>query len=265
MTQPPPDPFGQPVQPGPTLPAGPPQPYPPHPGAMPYPGHTGPPGYPPGLPPHGGTPETSRTKAVWALVLAILPLCLTWIAAAVLAIMVLAGPRDGQKRGRGMAWAALVVVGLWVIGSIVAAVAIIASIPADRDDDGTVTSGGEVFAEDLRVGDCIDEGVDELFGEDETVFTLTVRPCDESHNAEVYHEVQLDTGSFPGDSSVMDSAEDACFGQFEPWVGQSYDLSELDYTYFYPTEETWAAGDRLISCIVVSLDEVTGTLEGSGR
>lgn len=263
MTQPPPDPFGQPVQPGPTSPVGPPQAYPPHPGAMPYPG---PPGYPPALPPRGGTPESSRTKAVWALVLALLPLCLTWIAAAVLAIMVLAGPRDGLKRGRGMAWSALVVVVLWVMGSIVAAVVIIASIPADRDDDGTITSGGEVFAEDLRVGDCIDEDFDELFGEtDDLVLTLTVRPCDESHTGEVYHEVELDPGSFPGDSSVMDSAEDACFGQFEAWVGQSYDLSELDYTYFYPTEETWATDDRLISCIVVSPDEVTGTLEGSGR
>lgn len=242
------DPYGQPIQPPPpTFPVGPPQGYP---------------GYPPPPRPGGATPEASRTKAIWALVLAILPLCLTWIAAAVLAIIVLVGPRDGQRRGRGMAWASLVIVALWLVGSVIALVVVVASIPADRDDDGEVTSGGEVFAEDLQLGDCLAEAFDEY---DEDVYTVTVVPCDEPHNGEVFHETQLDDATFPGEDEVFARADDVCFEAFEPWVGTSYDDSFLDFTYYAPSEDSWDYGDRLITCVVISPDDVDESLEGSER
>lgn len=246
------DPFGQTVQPPP-------------PGLPGYPSQQWNPIYPPhnpGLPPHRDDAGSSRTKAVWALVLAILPLCVTWIAAAVLAIIVLAGPRDGQRRGRGMAWSALVIVALWVVGSIVAAVLVIASVPADRDDDGEVTSGGEVFAEDLQVGDCLAE---DFGSDDEEVFTVSVLPCDEPHNGEVFHELELPAGDYPGDRTVAVDADEACYQEFDPWVGTPYEDSELDYFTYLPTQESWDYDDRLITCVVIAPDDVTGTLEGSNR
>lgn len=243
--------------------------------------------------PSAPDPDTSRTRAIWAVVLAIVPLCLTWIVAAVLAIMVLVGPRDGQKRGRGMAWSALGVVAAWGVASVVVATVLLVTASDERDtdrddnrtddragsreddrdhssengsdDDSDSGSDTKVFVSDLAVGDCIDEDVEDLFGEGLAPLTLTVRPCDESHIGEVYHETDLGSGSYPGDEQVFTAAEQSCLEQFEPWVGQTYERSALDFTYFSPSEDSWAYGDRLISCIVVSPDEVTGTLEGSGR
>lgn len=250
------DPYGQPVQPPPPqFPTGPPQGYPGYP-------PQGFPAYPPGLPQRDDS-ASSRTKAVWALVLAILPLCLTWIAAAVLAIIVLAGPSDGRRRGRGMAWWSLGIVATWLVASVVLAIVLVASVPADRDEDGNVTSAGEVFPEDLRTGDCID---DRFEGDAETAdLTVTVVPCDEPHPSELYHTEQLDDGPYPGESEIFARAEESCDEAFEPWVGVPYVESELEGFYYYPTEESWDYGDRAISCIVIAPGDVTGTLEGSGR
>ncbi|GAA1731504.1 DUF4190 domain-containing protein [Aeromicrobium alkaliterrae] len=265
MTGTPPDPFsptGGPAHPPPPSPV-------PQPGYPAPPGHptAGYPGFPPGpqgLPPDPSSAARSRTQAVWALVLAIVPLCISQIVAVVLAIIVLVGPSDGQRRGKGMASASLVVVALWTVGVVVALVVGLASIPADRDDDGTVTSGGEVPAEDLRLGDCLDEDFFDTDADDQ-VYTVTVRPCDEPHTGEVYHEVTLDDGSYPGDRDVAMQADEACYQEFSAWVGTSYEDSELEYFNYLPTQESWDTGDRLITCVVISMDDVTGTLEGSSR
>lgn len=247
------DPFGQPVQtpPAQRYPAYPPQPW--YPGCPPY---------PPGPPQPGEDAAASRTKAVWALVLAILPLCLTWIAAAVLAIMVLVGPHDGQRRGRGMAWASLVIVTLWTIGSVVLAVVLIASVPADRDDNGDITSGGEVSVEDLVVGDCLAE---EFSGHEENVYTVSARPCDEPHNGEVFHDLELTEPEFPGDAEMSEIADSTCYQAFEPFVGLTYEDSELDFYYYVPTAQTWKYGDRLVTCVLISPEDVSETLQGSER
>ena len=242
------DPYGQPMQPPPpTFPVAPPQGYV---------------GYPPPPRPAGETPKASRTKAIWALVLAILPLCLTWIVAVVLAIMVLVGPRDGQRRGRGMAWASLVIVALWTIASVVLAVVLIASVPADRDEDGDVTSGGEVSVEDLVVGDCLAE---EFSGDEENVYTVSAQPCDEPHNGEVFHDLEATEPEFPGDVQMGELADRTCYQAFEPFVGLTYEDSELDFYYYVPTAQTWKYGDRLITCVLITPEDVTGTLKGSGR
>jgi len=224
--------------------------------------------YPPGMPGPAqpvSDPGKSRAKAIWALVLAILPLCgISWIVAVVLAVLVLVGPRDGQPRGRGMAWAAIVVVVLWIVAVVIGIVVGLLSIPADRDEDGNVTSGGEVFTTDLRTGDCLDE---DLFAEDatDTALTVTVVPCGEPHAAQVYENTDLDAGSYPGESAIFDEAESRCYDAFEPWVGTSYETSELEVFYYYPTSESWEQDDRTITCVVISPDDVTESLEGSAR
>jgi energy-coupling factor transporter transmembrane protein EcfT len=224
--------------------------------------------YPPGMPGPAqpvSDPGKSRTKAVWALVLAILPLCgISWIAAVVLAILVLIGPRDGQSRGRGMAWAAIAIVVLWIVAVVVAIVVGVLSIPADRDEDGNVTSRGEIFTTSLRTGDCIDE---DLFAEDatDTAVTVTVVPCGEPHPAQVYASVDLDPGTYPGENAIFDEADTLCYDEFEAWVGTSYETSELEVFYYYPTAETWEQDDRAISCVVIAPEDVTASLQGSGR
>ncbi len=52
---------------------------------------------------------------VWALVLAILPLFITWLVSIGLAVAVLLRPDDGWRRGRGPAIAALAISAAWIL------------------------------------------------------------------------------------------------------------------------------------------------------
>jgi len=259
------DPYGQPVQP-----SGPPTGQQPS-GTPPY-TYGYPPGYPPTYPPGGPyqrptpDPSSSRSKAIWALVLAILPLCgVSWIVSLVLAIMVLSGPRDGQPRGRGMAWASIVIVVLWVIAAIVGVIVAIgfavSNYSVERDADGQVTSRGDLFPEELRVGDCLDEDVPTP---DETDWTETVVPCDDPHSGQIYLLVELDGSQYPSLATIRETADARCADGFESWVGVPVESSELTVSYLYPDEDNWGY-DREIKCIAVPPTEATGTLEGSGR
>lgn len=256
MTQPPPDPFGQPVQ------------TPPAQGNPGYPPQHGYPAYPPfpmGVPPQGRDAGSSRTMAVWALVLAILPLCgISWIVSVVLAIMVLSGPRDGQRRGRGMAWASIVVVVVWSIVTLVAIIVAIAygisSLTIDRDENGNITSRGEAWPEELRAGDCLDEDVSSPRRGDEFE---TVVPCDEPHATQVYLEIQLDSYDYPSREEIAETGAE-CEAEFEAWVGVPPEASELDVSYLYPSEDNWDY-ETTLKCVVVAPQDVTESLEGSGR
>ena len=253
------DPFGQPVQP----PSA--QGYPGYPPQQWYPGYPPHQPYPPGMPPRGGDADSSRTKAVWALVLAILPLCgISWIVALVLAILVLSGPRDGQRRGRGMAWASIVIVVVWGIATVIAMVVAIAygidSLTIDRDEDGNVVSGGEAWPEELRAGDCLDEDVSSPRRGDEFE---TVVPCDEPHSTQVYLEIELDSYDYPSREEIAETGA-RCATEFEAWVGVPPEASELGVSYLYPSEDNWDY-ETTLKCVVVAPQDVTESLEGSGR
>lgn len=253
------DPFGQPVQTPPAqgYPAYPPQPW--YPGYPPYPP------YAPGPPQPGEDAAASRTKAVWALVLAILPLCgISWIVALVLAILVLSGPSDGQRRGRGMAWASIVIVVVWGLVSVVAVIVAIAygidSVTIDRDEDGNVTSRGEAWPEELRAGDCLDEDVTSPRRGDDFE---TVVPCDEPHSTQIYLEIELDSDDYPSREQIAATGA-RCATEFEAWVGAPPETSELTVSYLYPSEDNWAY-ETTLKCVVVAPQDVTESLEGSGR
>lgn len=51
--------------------------------------------------------------------------------------------------------------------------------------------------------------------------------------------------------------EDACFDNFKSYVGKSYSESSLEVTAMYPTEQTWAKGDRDIVCVALPGDSTT--------
>ena len=114
----------------------------------------------------------------------------------------------------------------------------------------------DVFA--LRVGDCMDTP------EGEVVSEVPVVPCTEPHDDEVYFDFQLADGEFPGDDAVTEQSDAGCLEQFQPFVGLAYDSSTLDFYSYRPTAESWAEGDRVVSCVVWDpAGPVTGTLQGA--
>jgi hypothetical protein len=130
--------------------------------------------------------------------------------------------------------------------------------------DTTETPSGEgentdVFT--IAVGDCLNDG-----GVEGEVSEVAKIDCSEPHDSEAYASIMIDDGDFPGEQAVTDQAAADCTTEFNSFVGVDYQDSELDFAYYYPTEESWANGDREILCLIVDPEgKATGTLEGAAR
>jgi hypothetical protein len=108
-------------------------------------------------------------------------------------------------------------------------------------------------------------------GDDQLDQPAYVVDCLTPHQGELYHHdaVAADAGaSYPGDAAVAAEADLRCYAAFAPYVGLDWDVSRLDYLYFYPSPETWAEGDRSIQCILFAGDGdelLTGSLAGTAQ
>lgn len=137
----------------------------------------------------------------------------------------------------------------------------IGSDDADPDASGPAGDGETIEVMDLGLGDCLPYI-------DDTVWELTLIPCDEPHDSEVYFVFSFpEDGEYPGDDAVTAEAISRCEAAFGEFVGQSYDESyDLDYYWFSPNKRSWDnANDRTVQCLIFSYDgDVTGSLKGSG-
>lgn len=125
-------------------------------------------------------------------------------------------------------------------------------VPVDPEDT-------DVF--DIFLGDCLTE-----FGENEDeVSSVPKIDCAEPHVYEVYHVENInESGAYPGQDSVYDSAFELCESAFTSFVGIDYASSALEIQPLFPTSTGWAAGDREVLCLVYEpYVDTVGTLAGS--
>lgn len=127
-------------------------------------------------------------------------------------------------------------------------------------------NGGESGVFTLKVGDCLNDG--ETADE---VSTVPVVPCDKPHDSELYASATMDDDEYPGVDATVEFADEVCLDQFEDFVGISYDESIYGYGIIYPSEDSWAGGDREVLCSIGQTDEsgdivkVEGSLEGANE
>ncbi len=112
----------------------------------------------------------------------------------------------------------------------------------------TGCGGGGTSVDDIKAGDCFDDPGTTFISE------LELIECGNPHDNEVFSEVFLSETVFPGEDTVAEFAFDACFDQFEAYVGESYLDSPLDYFYMGPTQESWDSGDRGVLCVLYAAD-----------
>jgi len=130
-----------------------------------------------------------------------------------------------------------------------------------RNGDGAVTTQSEADAFDLRVGDCIDDN-----GNASQITSVVILPCKEQHRYEAYATMQLEDGDYPGSDAIVAQADEFCASEFQRFAGIGYDDSALDYTYFYPTSQSWSQGDREVLCLIGDpTGDVSGTLKDAER
>ena len=133
--------------------------------------------------------------------------------------------------------------------------------PAESPTAGPSLGAGASTAEDLQVGDCLNDA-----GLSGIVTSVPVVPCDEPHDSEAYAEFDLDEGPFPGKEQIVARGDAGCVEAFAAFVGIPFNDSELAYSYYQPTESSWPQGDRRILCEIYDpVSQTTGTLKGAAR
>jgi hypothetical protein len=150
----------------------------------------------------------------------------------------------------------------WWIPALAVVLAVGYFASARRDDGGSITAGGTLSIEDLRVGDC--------FNSDETdeISSVDARRCDEVHEYEMFHVATWTAGdTYPTEDAMVGFIFEECVPAFETYVGRSFQASRLDFVHFVPVEEGWNAGDRVFQCAMFDPEvaELTESLRNANR
>lgn len=148
---------------------------------------------------------------------------------------------------------AVVIGGVWLWSEI---------SQVDRDETGAAISAGSESVVDVRLGDCVLAFGGEESDSQVTDSSVTVVPCDEPHRYEVYAVQSSAFASY--DIETFESEGDAyCYDQFSRYTGVPWEEAEITYTVFFPTRESWSAGDRGLTC-ALHYDDY-GLWQGSAR
>lgn len=144
--------------------------------------------------------------------------------------------------------------------------ALLGACSGDDGDDAGAPEGpspstvreGPVAATEVVVGDCLN-GIVIGAAERAQISSAEVVSCDRAHGLEVYATFELtaedfglaDPVEYPGPVRVVRVADERCAGRIGELVEDPdvYGLIAL-----WPSQESWAAGDRDVACAVFARD-----------
>ncbi|MFD9023499.1 septum formation family protein [Streptomyces parvulus] len=130
------------------------------------------------------------------------------------------------------------------------------AVDSAKDGAKTVARQRSVFS--LDTGDCYNPS-----GKAEgTAYTVEIVPCDEAHEGQVVGEFSIDEGKkYPGDDGVSAIADTRCPVEAQKYAPDTWALPKgAELFYYTPTAESWATGDRSVSCTYTAAQ---GTLSGT--
>lgn len=154
----------------------------------------------------------------------------------------------------------------WWIPAVAIALAVGYFTTAQRGDDGSLSSAGNVTVEDLQVGDCFN--ATEFSDEGAEVSDVDGVPCDEPHAFEVFAVADYTAETYPASDAQFETAfGEVCVPPFEDYVGVPYADSVLWASAITPTEDGWNAGDREFICHLHEEDAspITGSQRDANR
>jgi DNA-binding SARP family transcriptional activator len=124
----------------------------------------------------------------------------------------------------------------------------------------------------LQVGDCFDTVPGNTAPAGASVSqiltaTISLVPCGEPHDREVYYGFDLPAGPHPGDQQMQAQVRDLCSVQFEFFVGVPPEASVMEFVYVYPDSSQWALGVRRGGCALYDPagTQLTGSMAGARR
>ena len=134
--------------------------------------------------------------------------------------------------------------------------------PKQTDAPAATSSAAPTGLIELKVGDCLDKTA----LEDNDRETDPFVKCTQKHDLEVYTQVTLKGKTYPSVEEIANIASTECATAFTKFVGVDFGISSLDFVYYYPTESSWAAGDRGVDCVIFDPDgRHAGTFKNAKR
>lgn len=139
----------------------------------------------------------------------------------------------------------------------------VAPSSASVAQSGTATSAaapvddsGRSIASYFKVGDCFKESV-------EGATSATIVDCETPHYSEVYAVFMLPDGPFPGDG-IGSEYKKKCGAEARAIVSaEAAEDASLRTNIKFPTEDSWARGDRSVTCIASSDQPRTGSIRNA--
>ena len=118
---------------------------------------------------------------------------------------------------------------------------------------------------DLLPGDCFNDA-DVVLDEATADGTVTLTSCDVPHDNEAVYSYTFPDTQFMSQEVVFEHLDEWCPTYWPDYVGIPYENSALYMFYYYPTSESWNAGDRRAVCVAYdgSLEPLTGSVYMSG-
>ncbi|MFJ9588350.1 septum formation family protein [Streptomyces acidicola] len=130
------------------------------------------------------------------------------------------------------------------------------AVDSAKDGAKKVARQRSVFS--LDIGDCYNPT-----GKAEgTAYAVEIVPCEEAHEGQVVGEFAIDKGKeYPGDDGVSTIADNGCPVEAQKYAPDTWALPKgVALFYYTPTKESWATGDRAVSCTYTA---EKGTFSGS--
>ena len=150
--------------------------------------------------------------------------------------------REAESRSRP-ATVALTLAGAAVLVFTVALAASSMS-DSDRNAAGEVAEKRPLGVFELQPGDCL-SGISEAT----EIRAVEAVPCGQRHQAQVLSSSQLPDGAFPGLRAIYREGDRRCNTALRVYVSPR--RNPPGPFYLHPTEESWALGDREITCVAL--------------
>ncbi|GAA2251333.1 hypothetical protein GCM10010415_08740 [Streptomyces atrovirens] len=119
------------------------------------------------------------------------------------------------------------------------------AVDSAKDGAKKVARQRSVFS--LDTGDCYNPN-GKAEGE---AYSVEVVPCDEAHEGQVVGEfaIQKKGTEYPGDDEISAIADERCPVEAQKYAPDTWALPKGAALFYYtPTKESWATGDRSVSC-----------------
>lgn len=200
-------------------------------------------------------------------------LAVTALLSVVFGIIALLRIRDAPQRGKGLAIAGLILSSLWIVlgilGIIGAAIGpqprvagsaspVPRPTPTNQSTHSTQGRTEDVFL--LRPGDCF-LNPNTALGVD----FVTVIPCTQPHDAQVFALFKATGTSYPGAPALKRQADPGCHARIAGNLDSSKLTDTMNLNFLFPQAQAWLDGHRLITCIIVdSTRDLTSSLRPPG-